>query len=496
MVVHHPPLGLIHSLSLSYPTYAPPAPKSLVVGKTHSTPSKPGPSSTPSSTPSLHGDEPTTPTPSKLTHRQKYEQLIAATTRPAPYVLSASLFLGSIVRSDPLSGKASKGFWGPGRDGKLKLTWNAERRTDLRQANFHLRPHLDQSAEPSAIFLPVRSQTQAIWGLVNGSCVHTTLASKSQSSQGGRATSINVVSNVDDAHEGEISDIWMDDASPEGPTRWVTGGTDGRVKFWQLNPSQSRSGKRSPAGDAPASITCLFSSPIVTETFPNRADHVKRRQSGKPDDVIIVRCDPARQTVCGVTEDGDLRVWLKAGTGGERVVRVDVGSAEEMGGVKQMELDATSSSQVSLLIHHHRSSTFTRYDIVTPTGEEPEVRSRTFQSPVPGAFSVIHACLRPSPPISIRSIAPPMLSAPEEHETNDSQISTVNSPSSTPLDSPQLTEAPVFGRFLVTGDEHGVVCIWKWDAGHEELKPLRAWPAMNGRITAIDASCGLLAVGR
>jgi hypothetical protein len=122
MVIHHPPLGLIHSLSLSYLTYAPPAPRSLVVGKTHSTPSKPGPLSTPSSTPSVNGDEPSSSTvsltPRKLTHRQKYEQLIASTTRPAPFVLSASLFLGSIVRSDPLSGKASKGFWGPGRDGK------------------------------------------------------------------------------------------------------------------------------------------------------------------------------------------------------------------------------------------------------------------------------------------------------------------------------------------------------------------------------------------
>lgn len=119
MVIHHPPLGLIHSLSLSYPTYAPPAPKSLVVGKTHHTPSKPGPS-TPSSSTSTNGDEgATTSTPGKMTHRQKYEALIASTTRPAPYVLSSSMFLGSIVRSDPMSGKASKGFWGPGRDGKL-----------------------------------------------------------------------------------------------------------------------------------------------------------------------------------------------------------------------------------------------------------------------------------------------------------------------------------------------------------------------------------------
>jgi hypothetical protein len=119
MILHHPPLGLIESISLSYPTYAPPAPKSLVVGKSHSSPTTAGlnvPSHQPASP--VEGEEPVS-TPTKLTHRQKYEALIAATTRPAPYILSSSLFMGSIVRSDPLSGKPSKGFWGPGRDGKL-----------------------------------------------------------------------------------------------------------------------------------------------------------------------------------------------------------------------------------------------------------------------------------------------------------------------------------------------------------------------------------------
>jgi hypothetical protein len=112
MVVHYPPLGLIQSISLSYPTYSPPPPRSLVVGK-----SQPGSSSS-SATP-VPSNEANTPT--KMTHRQKYEALIAATTRPAPYILSASIFMGSIVRSDPLSGKTSKGFWGPGRGGKHPL---------------------------------------------------------------------------------------------------------------------------------------------------------------------------------------------------------------------------------------------------------------------------------------------------------------------------------------------------------------------------------------
>ena len=340
---------------------------------------------------------------------------------------------------------------------------------------------------------------------MNGSCVHTTLASKSQSSQGGRATSINVVSSVADAHEGEICDIWMDTTQESGTTRWVTGGTDGLVKYWQLNPAQSqtRSGKRSPAGDIPGSITCLFTSSTILDTIPDRADYVKRRQTGKPDDVTIVRCDDAHNVVCGVTEDGDLRVWFDAGSGKEREVRIDVGSAEEHGGVKRFELNATGDDSVSVMVLHHRSSTFTRYDILAPSDEPVRVNSYGFQSPVPGAFSAIHTCLQHAPAISTRSILPPALSnpAPISEEDEPDQGSTAStSLSPTPLKMPTSTSpsgSDDYGRFVVSGDEHGVACIWKWDVTeNDEITPIRIWPAMNGRITAIDASCGLVALGR
>lgn len=307
-----------------------------------------------------------------------------------------------------------------------------------------------------------------------------------------------MLSSIEDAHEGEICDIWMDDHQPDGVVKWVTGGTDGRVKYWQLNPSQGRSGKRSPAGDIPATIVCLFTSSVVVESLPNRSDAVKRRQSGRPDDVIMVRCDSAKRIVCGVTEDGDLRVWFNVSSGDEREVRVDVGSAEEMGIVKVMELDAISESKVSILVHHHRSSIFARYDIDLNSDRGEEATSRTSQSPVPGAFSTIHASFKPAPPISIRSIAPPVLSTPSDGDDTESSASAINSPSILAVDTnTNESGSNRYGRFVVTGDEHGVVCIWKWDnLEDEESKPLRAWPALNGRITAIDASCGLIAIGR
>lgn len=132
MVLHHPQTDLIDAISLSYPPFTPPASPQLVVGKNHptasATPTRPAadptgisPHTPASPTPSANETEsvasPNPRTP-KMTHRQKYEALLAATTRPAPYLLSVSLSSSAVVRSDPLSGKVSKGFWGPGQNGQ------------------------------------------------------------------------------------------------------------------------------------------------------------------------------------------------------------------------------------------------------------------------------------------------------------------------------------------------------------------------------------------
>jgi hypothetical protein len=153
----------------------------------------------------------------------------------------------------------------------------------------------------------------------------------------------------------------MDDRSDA--LKWVTGGTDGRVKYWQLVTTEiPRSGKR-PA-DIVSSMICLFSATRIEDTLPGRSEAVRRRQNGKPDDVILVRCAPDHGVVCGITEDGDLRVWFRAGSGKEKEVRIDAGSAEDMGVVKRMELEARDDSTASVLVHHYRSSSFTRFDIV------------------------------------------------------------------------------------------------------------------------------------
>jgi hypothetical protein len=163
------------------------------------------------------------------------------------------------------------------------------------------------------------------------------MLSRHHATQGGRASSLNVTCEPSNAHEGAVSAIWGDDDGLE----WVTGGVDGKVKVWKLHPAtKDRSGKRAPSviGLENGYLECLFTSDIVTGPFANRSDAVKRRQNGYPDSVIAVRygvCGVA----CGVTADGDLRVWFGVGGTTEVVeVRVDVGSEEESGPVVKLEL--------------------------------------------------------------------------------------------------------------------------------------------------------------
>jgi len=344
-----------------------------------------------------------------------------------------------------------------------------------------------------------RSQTRAIWGLIDGSCVHTTLATKSQSSQGGRAASVNVISAFADSHEGEVCDIWMEDRA-DGHVKWVSGGEDGRVKYWQLVTTETpRSGKRNP--EIVSTMECLFSSPVIEDTLSGRSEAVRRRQTGKPDDVILVRCAAHHDIICGITEDGDLRVWFGAGTGAEKEVRIDAGSAEEMGVVKRMELESRDRSSASVLVHHYRSSVFTRFDIALNQDEEPSITTRTFTSPVPGAFSAIQASLASSLAISTGTPAPPVLSAvePSIEELSEPPTPGEASPAPTPSETPSSNRVvSEYGRLVATGDEHGVACLWAWDQipGRDGDTPLRAWAAVSGRITAIEVSCGLVAVGR
>lgn len=369
----------------------------------------------------------------------------------------------------------------------------------LMAANFHLRPHLDHQAPPSAIFLPAREQTLVLWGFLTGSCVHTTVLSRHHATHGGRAASLNVQCNPFDAHEGEVRDIWTPETT--GATiRWVTAGADGRVKYWQLHPGQNaKSGKRSPAFENESgSITCLFTSSVVDVPLSNRSDGVKRRQNAAPDAVILARCDIEHDVVSGVTEDGDLRLWSDASTTDRREVRLDVGSQEVFGGVKRLELDVQDLSSglvTSIFIHHNRASTFNRYDVKDTRGSATSVSVRTFASSDNSPLTSLYTCLNPTPPISSQPRPLPALSVQIAPAENIGAASSPPSPGGDP-GRKWSRFADQYGRFVVGGDLSGTCHVWAWDADAEDTKPLRSWQAVPGKVTAMDVSCGLVGVGR
>ena len=180
-LTHHPSVGLIHEISLAYPLHALPI------------------------------------LPSRPTARQRYEAKIAATTRPPPHILTAGL--GAIVKSDPSSGKISKGFWGPSPNGKRRLR-------SLTPANFQTHPQVHNP--PTTVYLSP-DHTFALWGQ-DGHLTHTALQVKSTN----RAQSVNTISL--ERHAGEILDIHSDG------TNHVTAGADG-IKHWD------------------SSLACVFASP-------------------------------------------------------------------------------------------------------------------------------------------------------------------------------------------------------------------------------------------
>ncbi|ORX38274.1 hypothetical protein BD324DRAFT_620221 [Kockovaella imperatae] len=488
--LHLPNVGLIRGFSLFYPQptnlSVPPDGKSQPATPTKSGSATPQP---PNLTP-VKGASSVGPTPPKLTHRQKYEALLAASTRPAPYVLSAGLDAGAVVRSDPLSGKVSKGYWGPDPN-----------------ANFHLRTRLNGRSSTSAVFVPTRTQNYSIWGLFNGTVAHTVMQSKHSSAPGTRANSINTPCTIADTHEGQVSCVWAQESADDATVfRFVSGGADGRVKYWQLNNvsvarggSGHGHGKRSTASEPTSILSCLFTSEVKLEPFANRSEEVQRRQGAAAEEITVVRCDSDADVVCGITGDGDLRVWLDCSSPTRREIRIDAGSEKENGPVITMELSVQSSSGrplASVLVHHLGSPVFHRYDIEM-TEENPSISTTTFVTPDGTGILKLQAYLEPAVPISLLpqpTSAPPIIASPN--------IPTLELPSDRKAEAtPQasVVSPPEFGRLVIAGDSSSGVHIWSWDRPSSrqgaDITPLRSWDNFSRKITAIDMSCGIVAIG-
>ncbi|BEI84834.1 hypothetical protein CcaverHIS002_0502350 [Cutaneotrichosporon cavernicola] len=468
-VIHHPFPVLINKMSLSYPPLLPHAKAPMVVGKM-----------------SNSGSNSPAGSSAKISHRQRYEAMKAVSTRPSPVLYCASQEHAAVIKSDPLTGKVSKGVWGP-----------------TEEANFHIRPQWDPGLA-SAIFLPRRSHNHILWGLLSGSCVHTTVQARAHAKYGGRPTSVNVMSLPNDMHEGAVLSIYQPESQGKDPMKWVTGGQDGRLKYWQLNPGSTKSGKLTPSEGVPASITCLFSSEPVEKPFKERSEEVRLRQMASPDGIYLSACDVQHDVVCGVTCDGDLRLWFDAATNPTEV-RLDVGSEADYGGVTELNLVTSRCANgvsASVLIHHLRHPNFARHDI-SLDGESHKVKTTFFSSDGEAPLTTLRAFLLPSSPIS---------QPPEAQYTLSARIITptdsgVASPAAPDVDVENVENvenvrkvaaaAEQFGRVVVGGDSNGRVYIWEWDGRSvgDIIKPIRDWAVGDGKITCVEMSCGLVAVG-
>lgn len=115
---HYPSVGLIHTVSLYYPIPAIPA------------------------------------VSYRPTARQRYDARIAATVRPTPHILTAGV--GAIVKSDPTSGKISKGFWGPSPNGKSHLEYADP--SQLSDTSSISQPVHHRLSIPRSLFRPLRPE--------------------------------------------------------------------------------------------------------------------------------------------------------------------------------------------------------------------------------------------------------------------------------------------------------------------------------------------------
>jgi hypothetical protein len=430
---HQPNVGPIHRLSLAYPQ---------------------------STRPGLLGSSTSVDTP-RTTLKEKYEAHIATTTRPAPYVLSAGLSVGGIVRSDPLSGKLSKGYWGPRVN-----------------ANFHLRPHLDTSDPPTAIYMHKREQGFAIWGLASGRVVRNMMGAKSHTANRLRATSSNVQCAPEDAHVGVIECVHA-----TGADTFVSGGSDGRVKVWRYEAPPDRRPVNPSGGSADlvGRLVCVYTSSPSETTFADRPEETKYRVAMRPDGIVSARYDEVGDVLCSVSADGELRFWFDLSTA-PREVRVDVGARHEYGGVRQIELDVRDGTAAVLVLHDGHS------DLVGDQGEllyrfdiKPDGSYDRTAFVDAGKITALHVDLAPTLPIT------KVLHTTKPAQSDNSLDLT------TPV--PQIDEQGRYGRYIVTGNSAGECCWYAWDGAGEDRRPLRKWAVGRGAVSSIDANASLVAVG-
>jgi hypothetical protein len=165
-----------------------------------------------------------------------------------------------------------------------------------------------------------------------------------------------------------------------------------------------------------------------------------------------------------------------------------------------------NSLVASLVVHYTKHPELVRYDI-SVTGTTHTVRKSAFTTPSEFPLTIVDASLTPSPGIAAPPSVETTLSARIITPASATSASATASGAATPTPQPQADLAAAledlprrlvqYGRFIVAGDEQGHVHIWAWETrGRVSVPPMRSFAAADGKITAIDYYCGLVAVGR
>ena len=453
---YDPSAGPIDVLSLSYPVRGPKT--RGTVGKVHHSAAakqavnQEGPSSS----------------PAKMTHREKYDALIASTARPPPMILCGGVEISAVVKTDPLTGKVSRGFWGPSR-----------------AANVYGHPPIDPPFQARAMFLPTRHQSYVLWGMANGDVVYTILRPDNPPAPGGRAEWLNLTSQDGDEHLEPVTCIWAPSDQKE-KFSFVSGSADGAIKVWTVNLQPPAPGARGgPEGFLQRTFTWApYNEGILNPSTRNYC--------------VEVRCDLVHGVICCVTNLGRIQILCYGENRDPTQFYIESEDSRLASTLYNLDLavrklDDEGTLLISVLLYHFGGRSFHRYDITVSKDGTRTVNKKTYVHPHDIRLTAYQAFIEPAAPIASQTRQAPSPASPLG-EGSDTAHASENGVAGDPG-----PEAPTpyseFGRFIVAGDQKGSVFIWPFDHPEDTVSPIRGWSASSRRISAVEYHCGLIAVG-
>ncbi|KAL6307349.1 WD40-repeat-containing domain protein [Sparassis latifolia] len=287
-----------------------------------------------------------------ITHIPHHSAVSCIHLMPSNTILSASLQYGIVSRSYALTGKVLRGFL------DASGTVNG---LGIGNPNQEFSPHV------SAVALASEGGTaKVLWGFRHGEVAVTTANRVMDGSRASAAKHMRC--KVNESHEGTVNDVaWG--LTADGPTAFVSGAADGRVKLWDAKQMQ-----------------CLWTS--------NKGPQLVT------DPCVKVALDVAHGAVVGGFQSGDIVAW----TGFNPLLAEDADSVQIVprefiiptlgpkdGGNAQYELTeldfaSISALEMALLVAYRDSPYFYRLSVDMAMGE---VERTTFGDGSTGPISVL-----------------------------------------------------------------------------------------------------------